>query len=101
MSSVAYDSLDFRNINIFGDNDIQDSYDILMLSNILELACGNKDKIRVAFENVTRLLNANGLVLCSNMDKNRFYLPVEREIFDSGFEFIDYGVCNGYAYRKK
>lgn len=90
----------FVDFDIFGESKVDDKYDIVILSNILEWARGDKSKFTVARENLSKLLNKDGLVVCSSLiDRSKSTILSEREIFDSNFDCYEYNT--GYVYRKK
>lgn len=99
--NVSSDSIQFKDFNLFEKIDSNDSYDIIMISNIIEWARSNEQKITCVRDNLSRLLNQDGIVLCTGL-LNRYPEKKlrEREIFDSSFDFINYGNMS-YAYRKR
>ena len=54
----------FYNIDLFKNIDIENSYDVIILSNILECAT-NIEELKNARHNILRLLNPNGVAVCS------------------------------------
>ena len=98
---VVEEEMDFQTMNIFQPIECNSSYDIVLLSNIIEWARGSDEKILCIRDNLNQLLRTNGIVLCTGLI-NRYPEKIarEREIFDSNFEFIDYG-NQGYAYQKR
>lgn len=99
--SVAEGDMKFQGLNFFYPIDYYDSYDIILFSNIIEWARGSDDKIICIRDNLDKLLGNNGIVLCSGLI-NRYPEKIEREreIFDSNFQFIDYG-NKEYVYQKR
>lgn len=93
--------MNFKVINMFQNNSFDSSYDVVVLSNIIEWARGSNDKIICVRDNLSRLLRQDGFVLCSDII-HRYPDKVneERKIFDSSFEFISRGKA-GYVYRKR
>ncbi len=101
LENVADGDMNFYHLNFFQDFHLDSSYDIILLSNIIEWARGSDTKITCIRDNLNQLLHSNGIVLCTGLI-NRYPEKIqrEREIFDSNFEFIDYG-REGYAYQKR
>ena len=90
----------FVDFDMFGESKVKGKYDIVLVSNILEWARGDKSKFMIAKENLSSILNKDGLVVCSNLvDRSKSTILSEREIFDSNFECSEF--TTGYIYRKK
>ena len=90
----------FVDFDMFSENKIKDKYDIVLTSNILEWARGDKSKFMIAKENLSSILNKDGLVVCSSLvNRSKSTILAEREIFDSNFECMEYST--GYVYKKK
>ena len=76
----------FVDFDMFGESKVEDSYDIVLVSNILEWARGDRNKFMIAKDNLSKLLNKDGLVVCSNLvNRSKSTILSEREIFDSNF----------------
>lgn len=100
LSSTIDMPMKFVDFDMFTDTEIEDSYDILLISNILDWARGDKVKFMVARDNLYKLLKKDGIVLCSRLvDRSEFNINNERRIFDKNFEYIEQG--RDYIYRKK
>ena len=103
VGSVVDKEMKFKNINLFeeiGDN--EDSYDVILLSNIIEWARENSSKITIIRDNLDKLLNDKGIVLCSGLiNRSENAVKKERDIFDASFDFLDYGREVGYVYQKR
>ena len=90
----------FIDFDMFTESSVDDKYDIVLTSNILEWAREDKSKFMIAEENFSRMLNKDGLVVCSSLiNRSKSAVLSEREIFDSNFECSEYST--GYIYRKK
>lgn len=106
---------EFYNMDIFKSIDINDKYDVIILSNILECA-SSIDELKNARRNILRLLKSDGVAVCSykkssmkSKNHNR-----EKEILSTKYysyylqpeEFLvktqdEYGFNDlGYQYRK-
>lgn len=79
---------DFYNFDLTEPNiDLSKKYDIIVLSNILEHV--SFDKLNVCMENISRLLNENGVAICSYLMlkcydvKRREQASILSELFDS------------------
>ncbi len=90
------ESLVFYHQDFFKPFHLQDTYDILLLSNILEWARGDKKKLLIAKENISKLLKKDGTVICSNL-VNRS-LEQEQQIFKD-YDFHQTG--RTYTYTKR
>lgn len=100
LGSVADRDNNFININLFGKVNLEDTYDIIMISNIPEWAKNNMHMTNLN-NNLYNLLNNNGIVLCSRFSPFPEDLEREKRIFEKNFEFCDYGKSVGYSYTKK
>ena len=90
----------FVDFDMFGKNKIEDTYDIVIASNILEWARGDKGKFTIARDNLSKILNPNGLVVCSSLiNRSESTVLSERRIFDEAFTCDEYS--KGYVYNKK
>ena len=90
----------FVDFDIFGENKVDDTYDIVLISNILEWARGDKEKFTIARDNLNKLLNRDGLVVCSSLiNRSESTILSERRIFDENFTCREYS--EGYVYHKK
>ena len=88
--------------NFFGDLAGSKKYDIIMMSNILETSRNSLGKLVVARNNLNRLLKSDGIVICSHLIHQATGMNgLELEVFDKDFDYIDYGLKNGYIYTKK
>lgn len=88
--------LNFHHIDLFKPFNLEDTYDILLISNILEWARGDKTKLQIAHDNISRLLSKDGTIICSNLINRS--LTQEQQIF-SDYEFNKLGKT--YTYKKK
>lgn len=89
-------NLTFFHLNLFEQFKLNTTYDILLISNILDWARGDQTRLQIAHDNIGRLLNKDGIVICSNL-VNRSLKP-EIEVF-SDYEFNQVG--RTYTYQKK
>jgi hypothetical protein len=90
--------LDFTCIDFFKPFETRKDYDIVLMSNILDLAFG--ENIKTTAENLARLVRSDGTVICSNL----LYKTVVREreeerLFSPYFERED--KQHSYIYHKK
>ena len=92
--------LDFYHINLFNPLETRKTYDIILLSNILDWARNDPQKIEMIKENLMRLLNIDGTIICSSITRNNEKsFALEREIFDDDFSFD--GTMHNYTYTRK
>ena len=89
----------FNNFDFFDNINNDKTYDIIIFSNILDWAGENNNKLKIARNNIYKLLNNDGIVLCSKFIYN--LNDFERHmIFSSLFDYQDLGDV-GYVYMKK
>ena len=100
MGSVANYPNKFRNLNLLSGVDIDDRYDIIMISNITEWTRDNIQLTNLS-QNLYQLLNKDGIVLCSRFNSFPEKFDNEKRIFEKNFELYDYGKSIGYSYIKK
>ena len=56
----------------------------------------------VAKENLEKLTNNNGIVICSNLNnRDENAIKKEKRIFNSSFERYDFEDKRGYVYKKR
>lgn len=91
------DKLIFYNYDLFKDNNFQKKYDILIISNILDWARNDIQKLKKAKENIDKLLNDNAIVLCSTFYP--FEKNIEKDLFSS-YQYKSYHNNLNYSYRK-
>ena len=90
----------FIDFDIFGENKVEDKYDVVLISNILEWARGDISKFTMARDNLNKILNPKGLVVCSSLiNRSESTVLSERRIFDEAFTCTEYN--GGYVYSKK
>ena len=66
------------------------TYDIAFVSNILEYAKGNDEKLAICRDNLNSLLRSDGVVIATSCMNSSFDdFAKEREIFSSSFDFIE------------
>ena len=100
LGSVADRENTFINIDLFGKVDLDEKFDIVMISNIPEWAKNNVDLTNLN-HNLYKLVKKGGIVLCSRFDRFPEPLENEKRIFEKNFDFHDYGIRTGYSYTKK
>ena len=88
--------LNFHHIDLFKPFELPSTYDILLISNILEWARGDKTKLQIAHDNISRLLSTDGTIICSNLINRS--LAQEQQIF-SDYEYEKVGTT--YIYKRK
>lgn len=95
------DNFNFYHINLFNKNSFDKKYDIAVISNILEWSNGDSRFIKRLYENLYKLLNDNGIVLCSRMTYNTSLYGINlHNLLGDNFIYNDMG-NNGYVYIKK
>lgn len=100
LKSVFDKPMRFIDFDIFGENKVEDTYDVVLISNILEWARGDISKFTMARDNLNKILNPNGLVVCSSLiNRSESTILSERRIFDEAFTCTEYN--SGYVYSKK
>ena len=102
IGSVAFGDIDFYHYDLFKPIKGSKKYDVVLISNIIEWARNDEHLINTVKDNLVNLLNDNGIVLCSNLiNRSEDNINKERRIFDSNFDFQDYGRKAGYVYQKR
>lgn len=101
IGSVALGDVDFYHYDLFKPIESDKSYDVILISNIIEWARNNGVIMTTIRDNLVKLLRDNGVVLCSSLiNRSEEDINKERRIFESNFDFQDYGKEVGYTYRK-
>lgn len=97
------DKLVFNNLNLFSkDNNINNTYDYIFISNILEWARGDINKLKIARDNLSRQLNNNGIILCTKLvNRKNTDINSEKEIFNSDFVYNEAIDNKLYTYTKR
>ena len=88
--------LTFHHLDLFKQFELDTTYDILLISNILEWARGDEKKLKIAHDNLNRLLRPNGTIICSNLINRD--IKKEQEIFKD-YEFNKTGTTYTYTRR--
>ena len=102
IGSVVDFPMDFYNIDLYEEVDLGKRYDVVMVSNILELFKGDVKKLYLAKDNLSGLLKRDGVILCSSLlSRTDKAIDREKRIFESEFEFQDYGKEVGYSYVRR
>ena len=107
-SIVTREKPTFYNIDISKKNDILEKYDVIITSNIADWLSADGGHFRIYKDNMDKLLNSNGIVLCSNLG-NDIPNPCERYVFEENFDYYEIsGKCDdafdyvpGYKYVKR
>lgn len=93
-------NINFYNYNILDRINHKHTYDILLISNILDWARNDTKRIEIAERNIYRLLNNNGIVVCTSLvNRSREIIEKEKEIFSDNFIYEKHD--NSYCYIKK
>ena len=100
LGSVAECENSFRNIDLFGEVNFEEQFDIVMISNIPEWACDDIQLTNLS-QNLYGLLKKDGIVLCSRFNNFPEKFENEKRIFEANFELFDYGKTIGHSYTKK
>ena len=92
--------LDFYHVNLFSPLKAKKTYDVILMSNILDWAKNDPTCLENAKDNLMGLLNDEGTVICRSLVRNdeKSFIQ-EREIFADDFEFN--GGIQGYTYTRK
>lgn len=111
LDKLNSNELDFEEIDISSDsyNNLK-KYDIVYLSNILDLKTANK--VKNVMNNVNKLLKDNGIVVCTNMVNHPYFdlFSEQIKIFSECFEYeildielrgIEKAPVKYYKYTKK
>ena len=92
--------LNFYNMNLFTKMSLEKTYDIAIISNILEWARSDSDRLAIAHANLSKLVRKDGIVICSSLiDRSEKSIALERDIFTQDFTFEQKN--STYTYIKK
>lgn len=102
-------NINFYNIDITKDYNLDKKYDVILLSNILDYC--SKDKLEQAKHNLYNLLNENGEVIGVHMLKYEISLRNQRKVFSDMFTYEklffkpyingnDVSIASGFTYYK-
>ena len=94
LSECLSPNLNFYNFNLFELIEFPKTYDIVLISNILEWAKNDPQKLTIAHDNLTRLVNKDGVIITSNLISSS-----SREDIFYNFDCIKNNT--GYTYIRK
>lgn len=105
---LANNESKFYNVDISKDNNIEDKYDIVITSNIVDWVSSADGNLSEYKKNISKLLNPKGIVLSSNISHERPNVS-ERDFFEEDFDYYEiFGSSNnslnyspGYMFVKK
>ena len=101
IKDVSLDDLNFYNLNLFDKMSSNKKYDYIMMSNILEYCRSDSNKLKIVRDNLYKLLNDEGIIICSRLINKRVGInEVELKTFKELFKLNDYGPREGYTYVK-
>lgn len=108
-----FSKLNFFNIDVFKNFELEEKYDYIYMSNILQRAQFDEESLKICACNLDRALNNEGVVVCSNFISNEEYykniIECEKKIM-SNFDYeediaynpiIDKSMPIYYTYTKK
>lgn len=102
LKNIIQDSINFYEMNLFEESGIDKTYDIIIISNILEWARNDYEKISMAKYNLNKLLNKDGIVICSALlNRPDSIRKKEYDFFSPDFEVEVHPECKNYLYIKK
>lgn len=104
LKKIVDSDFTFYNLDLFRNNRdlITKKYDYLYISNILDWAREDRNKITIAKDNLLSLLKDNGKVICSRLvNRSKSGVLSEREIFDENFQLREFADGKNYMYIKK
>lgn len=107
-------NIKFYNIDIFKKNTFTCKYDLVFMSNVLQRAQFDEEKLKICASNLKKVLNSDGVVLCTNfIDNRRIYEKIsefEQMMMGENFEYSEKVGYNPifysempiyYTYKKK
>ena len=93
-------NLTFYNIDLFTRFNLTSTYDILLISNILDWARNDTTRLQIAAENISKLLKRDGAVICHSLvSRTKEEKKKEQEIFNNDFYLEEQE--KGYVYIKR
>ncbi len=93
-------NLVFYIIDLFEKVNIDKTYDILLISNILDWARNDPKKLEIARNNIHKLLRKDGVAMCTRLiNKPDKEIEKEKEIFSDLFTYEKHN--KSYSYTKK
>lgn len=102
LKSVSNLKINFKNIDLFNKINNDKKYDIIMISNIIEWARGDKDKLITIRDNLNKLLNDDGIVVHTRLlNRPDSIIINEDKLFESSFSCPKYEKKPAYCYKKK
>lgn len=113
IDSLKDKKANFTELNLFKEIQIEKKYDIVILSNILEYLHPDDDINLVLSENLRKVLNEKGIIICSILNERYDELKTKtRKNFNSYFTYEISNICGYnrclnkdmplyYVYRKK
>lgn len=102
IGSVVDFKTSFKVIDLFDKVNINSKYDVILLSNIIEWSRNDEYKMTMVSDNLDKILKKDGIILCSELlNRDDLTVQKERRIFDSNFDYYDYGRGVGYIYKKR
>jgi hypothetical protein len=79
--------VDFRQVDMTYETIFDRQYDLLYLSNIIEWEQLDKKKLIAIKNNALRLINDDGVVLCTSFfSRDGYMTPQVRQVFEEDFE---------------
>ena len=101
LKAVVLNNPNFCQMDLFKPVFLNKTYDIVYLSNIIEWARGDSIKLETIRDNLDRLLNPDGIAICTNIiSRMHDKVYAERRLFRSKFEVAEDDRFS-YRYVKK
>ena len=100
LKGISNLKINFNNINFFNKINSNKKYDVIMISNIIEWAKGDKNKLLTIKDNLDKLLSENGVVVHTRLLNRPDGIVLEEDGLFDNFECKKYEK-NVYCFNKR
>lgn len=85
---IRYKKANYVDLNLFRNVNVDKKYDIVILSNILEYLSPDSPLNQVICNNLSKILNKEGIVICTILNDGYGRYMVERDNFKAYFDYF-------------
>ena len=100
LKGISNLKINFKNINLFNKINSNKKYDIIMISNIIEWAKRDKNKLLIIKDNLDELLSDDGIVVHTRLLNRPESIIIEEDGLFDNFECKKYDK-NVYCFKKR